>query len=115
VIEDNRPFSAPRHEVITNTPALQERELAKMAALADTLTAALKARGVAEQQAVLAARTGMAAFVYATVSWLEDPAFSLGERLDLAFRELKAMVTDARHLSSGRRAKQTRSSPKARG
>jgi hypothetical protein len=35
VLEDNRPFSAPRHEVITNTPALQERELAKMAALAD--------------------------------------------------------------------------------
>jgi AcrR family transcriptional regulator len=115
VLEDNRPFSAPRHEVITNTPALQERELAKMAALADALTAALKARGVAELQAVLAARTGMAAFVYATVSWLEDPAFSLGERLDLAFRELKVMVSDARHLSSGRRAKQTRSRPKARG
>jgi len=114
-LENNRPFSAPRHEIITNTPALQERELAKMAALADALTEALKARGVAELQAVLAARTGMAAFVYATVSWLEDPAFSLDERLELAFRELKMMVTNARHLSSGRRAKPTRSRPKARG
>jgi len=94
-LENNRPFSAPRHEIITNTPALQE--------------------GVAELQAVLAARTGMAAFVYATVSWLEDPAFSLDERLELAFRELKMMVTNARHLSSGRRAKPTRSRPKARG
>jgi len=42
--------------------------------MADALTAALKARGVAELQVVLAARTGMAAFVYATVSWLEDSA-----------------------------------------
>ncbi|MGF6852882.1 hypothetical protein [Paraburkholderia sp. CI3] len=115
MLEDNRPFSAPRHEVITDAPALQERDLAKMAALADALTAALKARGVAELQAVLAARTGVAAFVYATVSWLEDPGFSLAERLDLAFRELKVTVTDARHLSPSRRAKQTRSRPKARG
>ena len=95
VIEDNRPFSAPRHEVITNTPALQERELAKMAALADTLTAALKARGVAEQQAVLAARTGMAAFVYATVSWPARKANALepeGARLGRRSQHKRAIV-----------------------
>ncbi len=93
-LEDNRPFSKPRHEVISATPALAERELAKMAALADALAAALKARGVADLQAVLAARTGMAAFAHATVSWLDDPGLGLGERLDLAHRELKAMLTE---------------------
>ncbi len=92
-LEDNRPFSKPRHEVISNTPALHERELAKMAGLADALAAALKARGVADLPAVLAAWTGMAAFAQATVAWLDDPRLGLGERLDLAHRELKALLT----------------------
>jgi len=93
-LEENRPFSKPRHEVISNTPALHERELAKLAALADVLAAELRARGVPDMQAVLAARTGMAAFVFATVSWLDDPGLGLGERLDLALRELKALLTE---------------------
>ena len=91
-LEANRPFSAPRHEVISNTPALHEREMAKMGALGDALAAALKARGVADLRAVLAARTGMAAFVQATISWLDNPEPSLGERLDLAWRELNTLL-----------------------
>ena len=92
VLEDNRPFSQPRHQVISSTPALQERELAKTAALTDALAAALRTRGVADLQAVLAARTGMVAFVHATVSWLDDPRQGLGERLDLAYRALEALL-----------------------
>ena len=95
VLEDNRPFSKPRHEVISSTPALHEREMAKMAALADALTAALQARGVADLRAVLAARIGMAAFVHATISWLDDPSQGLGERIDLAYRELKALLAES--------------------
>ena len=95
LLEGNRPYSKPRHEVISSTPALHERELAKLAALADALAAALKARGVADLKAVLAARTGMAAFVPATISWLDDPGSGLAERLDLAFHELKALLTES--------------------
>ncbi len=94
LLEGNRPFSKPRHEVISNTPALHEREMAKMGALAEALAAALKARGVADLQAVLAARIGMAAFAQATVSWLDDPKPGLGERIDLAYRELKALLAE---------------------
>lgn len=68
--------------------------MAKTAALADALAAALKARGVADLRAVLAARTGMAAFVHATLSWLDDPEVGLGERLDPAFRELRALLAE---------------------
>ena len=93
-LEDNWSYSKPRHEVISATPALHERELAKIAALADALAAALKARGVADLRAVLAAQTGMAAFVHATLSWLDDPNVGLGERFDLAFRELKALLAE---------------------
>ena len=95
LLENNRPFSKPRHEVISGTPALREREVAKTAALADALAGALKGRGVVDLRAVLAARIGMAAFVHATLSWLDDPVPGLGERLDLAFRELKALLADA--------------------
>ncbi len=93
LLEDNRPFSKPRHEVISGTPALHERELAKLATLADALAAELATRGVEDVQAVLAARTGMAAFSYAVVSWLDDPGPGLGEHLDLALRALEGLLT----------------------
>jgi AcrR family transcriptional regulator len=95
LLEGNRPFSKPRHEVICKTPALQEREQTKVAALADVLAIALKVRGATNLQALLAARTGMAAFALATVAWLDDPSLTLGERLDLAFGELKSMLKAA--------------------
>lgn len=91
LLENNRPFSVPRHEIIAATPALQEREQAKIVALADALAIALKARGATDLQSLLAARTGMAAFALATVAWLEYPGLALGERLDLVFHELTVM------------------------
>ena len=94
LLEDNRPFTKPRHEIISITPALQERELAKLAAITDAQAAALKARGVADLKAVLAAQIGMAAFAHATISWLDDPELCLAERLNLAARELKALLTE---------------------
>lgn len=90
--EENRPYLRLRHEVISSTPALHERELAKVAALADALAAALKETGVADLRAVLAARTGMAVFVQGTLAWLDEPANELGECLDLAFREMKELL-----------------------
>ena len=93
-LEANRPFAVPRHEIIAATPALYERELAKTAALADALAAALKARGVADLKAVLAAQTGMAAFVQATIAWLNDPTVELTDRLDLALSELGALFAE---------------------
>ena len=91
-LRENRSYSEPRQEVISNTPALHERELAKTAALAKALAKALQARNVAYLRAELAAQTGMAAFVNATVSWLRDPEPDLAERLDLASSELKALL-----------------------
>ena len=94
-IEANRPFAKPRHAIIAATPALHEREIAKTAALADALVAALQARGVTDLRAVLAAQTGMAAFVQATVAWLDDPEPGLGERLERARRELVALLVES--------------------
>jgi AcrR family transcriptional regulator len=91
LLEDNRPFSKPRQEVISETPALHERELTKLEALSDALALALKARGVPNLQAALAARAGMAAFADATLSWLDEERPGLAERLDLAEWALKSL------------------------
>lgn len=94
-LEDNRPYSKPRHEVISSTPALQERELAKIDALADALSGALRSRDVEPLRADLAARAGMVVFVNATLAWLDDPTTSFGDRIDLAGRELKALLNES--------------------
>ena len=92
-IEANRQFAKPRYAVIAATPALHERELAKIAALTATLAAILRARGVAALRAELAAQAGMAAFSQATMAWLDDPTGGLGQRLDQAFAALKELLT----------------------
>ena len=101
VLEDSRPFSFPRQQVIASTPALQERELAKIAALIENMASALTERGVDAGLAVLAAQTGMAAFQYAVTSWFADPSRRLRIHLDNAFDELcrlssPLLVTEAR-------------------
>ena len=93
-LEDSWSYSKPRHEVISATPALHERELAKLAALTDALATALKTRGVPDLRAVFAARIGVAAFEQVTLSWLDDPNVGVGERFDLVFHEMKALLAE---------------------
>lgn len=92
MLEENRAYSEPRQAVISATPALRERELAKIEALSAALAAALTARGVSDLQAGLAARSGMAAFAHAVSAWLIDPHLSFGERIERAFGELRALL-----------------------
>lgn len=99
MIEANRPFAEPRHHVIAATPALHERELAKMASLASALASALRDRGVDQRLAMLAAQTGMAAFGQAALRWLEDPALSIGDHLDRTFLELRDLALEAHQNS----------------
>lgn len=91
ILESNRAFSEPRHEVIAATPALRERELAKAASLTEAVAEALKRRGVPDRLAGLAAQTGWAAFHQAAQTWIDDPSESLDERLRQAFDDLRAL------------------------
>ncbi len=94
MLKDNRAYAKPRHDVISVTPALQEREFAKLAVLSEALAEALRARGIPELRADLAAQTGMAAFVHASLVWLDDPEVDLGERIDIAFGELQGLLDE---------------------
>jgi AcrR family transcriptional regulator len=91
ILEDNRPFSESRLEVIAVTPALRERELAKAASLTEAVAEALRQRDVADRLAGLAAQTGWAAFHQAAQAWIDDPSQSLDAHLRQAFDDLRAL------------------------
>ena len=103
LLEDNRPYSLPRQQVIDRTPALQERELAKVAALVEALALALRQRGVDGRLAALAAQAGMATFRYAVASWFAEPAGGLSAHLDRAFDELDGLASSFSTRAARRR------------
>jgi AcrR family transcriptional regulator len=90
-LEENRHFIAPRQKVIDNTPALQERDLAKTAALIAALAEVLKRRGVEGRLATLAAQVGVAAFRLAAESWLDDGSDGWDVHLNRAFDQLRLL------------------------
>ncbi|HUX70765.1 MAG TPA: TetR family transcriptional regulator [Cellulomonadaceae bacterium] len=71
--DERRSFARLRQAVIVANPGLQERELLKMAGLADAVAGALRARGTREPQATLAAETCMTAFGVAFRQWIAPP------------------------------------------
>jgi AcrR family transcriptional regulator len=91
ILEENRPFSEPRLEIIAATPTLRERELAKAASLTDALADALRRRGVPDRLAALAAHTGWAAFHQAAQSWIDDPSQNLDTHLLQVFDDLRTL------------------------
>ena len=70
--DERRAYSRMRQSVIDKNPALQERELHKLAGLAATVADALRARGVGEPAATLAAESGITVFGIAFAQWLRE-------------------------------------------
>ena len=93
LLERNRPVSEPRARVIAKTPALQERSLTKAASLTLFLIDALRAGGIADGQATLAAHASFAAVGLATRRWFDDPSLDLDTLMVQAFGELHALCT----------------------
>jgi AcrR family transcriptional regulator len=76
---DRRTHSRTRQSVIDKNPALREREVHKLAGLATVVAEALRARGVDELAATLAAESGATVFRIAFTQWIQD-----GEQRSLA-------------------------------
>ena len=70
--DERRPYSRLRQSVIDTNPALQERELHKFAGLAVAVAEALRARGIGEPAATLAAQSGATVFGIAFAQWIRD-------------------------------------------
>ncbi|WP_240766707.1 TetR family transcriptional regulator [Paraburkholderia flava] len=93
MFEENLPFAEPVHAVIAQTPALQERQLAKTASITRTITEALRRREVEPALAGLAAVTGMAVTGHGLQTWVQDPSLPLVEHFENAFRALQGLST----------------------
>jgi AcrR family transcriptional regulator len=91
-----RELARRRRAVILANPELQERELIKLASLAEALTDALRRRGVPDSVAGLAAETGIAVFRITFERWVTDPVQrKWAEHLREALTELDALVLGA--------------------
>ena len=71
LLQQRRDYSRQRQAVIAANPALQERELIKLATLASALADALRRRGVADPAAGLTAEAGIAVFKIAFELWVD--------------------------------------------
>jgi AcrR family transcriptional regulator len=90
-VERSRPFAEPRSKIIAETPALRERQLAKLASMQDAAAQALSARGIPDRQAMLAARLAMAALAQAMHDWKSDWEGGFGPLLTRAFDDLSGL------------------------
>jgi AcrR family transcriptional regulator len=73
LIGGSHEHSRQRWAIITAHPELAERELKKMSALATALAGALRARGVAEPAATLAAEAGIVVLRVGYERWVAGP------------------------------------------
>lgn len=92
ILERNRRFSEPLRHIVAASPALQERQHAKKAALIEALRSALCERGVAESTASLAAEIGMAAYSRAAAVWFTRPEQDFERILRETFEDLGALT-----------------------
>ncbi len=95
-VEGNRSFNQSRQQVLSRTPALQERALTKATRVTNALADALRRRGAKELHAAVAAQVGMAAFTFAATAWFNDPGPGLHEHLTKAFDEVGRLLKTAR-------------------
>jgi AcrR family transcriptional regulator len=106
-LEDRRglEFARARYELVLKHAEIQERELIKLAALAAATTRALRARGVGEPAATLAADTGMAIFRVAFERWIaEKKPQSLAAYVRPTLAALRAVAADGESRSASGRA-----------
>jgi AcrR family transcriptional regulator len=91
--EERREFARKRHAIITANLELRERELIKMSTLAAALAGALRARGVEDPAASLAAEAGIAVFRISFERWVADPGErTLAQHIRESVDELKAVA-----------------------
>jgi AcrR family transcriptional regulator len=93
LLQGRRQFALARSAIIAANPALQERELIKLAAIARAVGEMLRGRGVNDPDADLVAQLGVAAFHVAFGQWVttaDTPP--LNELINEAFGRMAALA-----------------------
>ncbi|MFI6581788.1 TetR family transcriptional regulator [Embleya sp. NPDC050493] len=90
---ERHAFARRRHRVIVANADLRERELIKLADLSAALADGLRARGVADPAASLAAEAGVAVFKVAFERWIEESGErDVAEVIRESLAELKVVM-----------------------
>ncbi len=96
-LQERREFARPRAAIIAANPELQERELIKLATLAEALAGALRARGVEDPAAALAAEAATAVFRISFERWVsEEEPGPYPELVRASLGELRAVTAASR-------------------
>ncbi len=95
-IQEGGGLARERQAIISSSTELQERELIKLASLADALAEALRRRGVQDPAASLTAEAGIAVFKVAFERYVED---SNDQELPWLIR---ASLDDLKAVTAGR-------------
>jgi AcrR family transcriptional regulator len=94
MFQKRQEMTRQRQSVIAAHPALQERELLKLATLTSAMADALRKRAVTDTSASLAAEAGALVFKTAYVRWVAEPDAPELSRLILAsFDQLKRIIS----------------------
>jgi hypothetical protein len=93
-LQADRERARRRHAIISGTPELLERELMKLARLAEVAGDALRRRGVPDPTAALVAETGIAVFRTAFARWIgpDEKAADLDAVMRETLAELAALT-----------------------
>src|SRR4029077_3021715 len=103
LLQERREYSRRRQSVIDANPALEERELIKLAALASALAGALRRRGVTGPAASLTAEAGIAVFKIAFERWISETGQSdLPRLIRESLDELRTVTAGAATPGGGR-------------
>ena len=95
VIQENPEAARLRDAVVSANAELRERELMKLAEFAAVTAEALRARGVPEPAASLAAEAGIAVFKVARARWMSERGQpDLPEMLYESMADLRNVVAD---------------------
>ena len=101
VLQERHGFARQRQAIIAANPELQERELIKLASLASATAQTLRARGVPEPAASLAAEAGIAAFRIAFEGWIRQPGEQdYTELIRQALDQLRAVTAGSGELTA---------------
>ena len=86
-----------RHALVMKHPEIRERELIKLASLATAVSEALRARGVSEPAASLAAEAGIAVFKVGFVRWISQrKPQELAAELRASMAALRAVAAEGK-------------------
>jgi AcrR family transcriptional regulator len=92
-VTDSPDWSRERARIVSEHPDLRERELAKMATLANVLAEGLRERGESEVAAALAAELGVLAFRLGYVRWAAaERSASLAPLVRVVLAELESVI-----------------------